>query len=146
MTVGRPLSLTGKSLRRLSVEGYHTVYTHSCLPCPLMIAQLGSIKHFSGQGMHRLHIILNLSYMLYVHMQVWKRITTTKRNYFSTNRHDAAKEILATEARLETLRNGMQDRENCIRRKRKHEKSDSVYWNESIRTQRRSTQTPSTYY
>ena len=86
--------------------------------------------------------IIATCFSVYTHAGVEKNNDDAKRNYFSSNRHDAAKEILATEARLETLRNGTQDRESCVRQKRKYEESDSVYWNESIRTQRQPTQSP----
>ena len=130
-----------EGFQRKDITPYMHIFAYHV---PVMIAQLGSIKHFSGQGMHRLHTILNHCYMLFVytHAGVEKNNDDAKRNYFSSNRHDAAKEILATEARLETLRNGTQDRESCVRQKRKYKKSDSVYWNESIRTQRQPTQSP----
>ena len=45
----------------------------------------------------------------------------------SSNRHDAADDILRAEARLEKLRRGTTEIESCVRQKRKNDKGDSGY-------------------
>ena len=46
---------------------------------------------------------------------VEKNNDDAKRNYFSSNKHDAAREILVTEARQEELRKETDDRDSCVR-------------------------------
>ena len=57
---------------------------------------------------------------------VEKNNDDAKRNYFSSNRHDAAGDILLTEARLEELQRGKYG--VCVRKKRAYEKTDDAYW------------------
>ena len=90
---------------------------------PEMVERLGSIKSFSGQGKF---------YFVYV------------THYFSSNKHDAAKEILVAEVRLEELMRGNSDRESCMRQKCKYVKSDTRYWVDGIRTSRRSASSSTT--
>ena len=77
-----------------------------------------------------LYIIFELNDALPIHLGVEKNNDDAKRNYYSSSRHDAAKEILHTEARLDQLR------DSCYRSKRKYEKVDSSYWDDGIRAQR----------
>ena len=59
---------------------------------------------------------------------VEKNNDDAKRNYFSSNRHDAAGDILRTETILEELRRGKFG--VCVRKKRAYEKTNDAYWNE----------------
>ena len=68
---------------------------------------------------------------------VEKNNDDAKRNYFSSNKHDAAREILVTEARQEELRKETDDRDSCVREKRRYVKSNSEYWTEGIRASRK---------
>ena len=61
---------------------------------------------------------------------VEKNNDDSKRNYFSSNRHDATAEILKTEARLETLASGTDTIPSCRREKRAYHKRDTGYWDE----------------
>ena len=54
----------------------------------------------------------------------------SKRHYFSSNKHDAASEIIRCEARLEMLCSGTKGFPSCERQKRPYQKHDSEYWNE----------------
>ena len=63
---------------------------------------------------------------------VEKNNDDAKRNYYSSNRHDAAGDILRAEARLEKLRRGTTEIESCVRQKRKYDKGDSGYWEDGI--------------
>ncbi len=55
-----------------------------------------------------------------------------RRNYFSSNHLDATKEILLTEARLDSL-------VDFRREKQEDKKTDDEYWSEEIFTKRRHT-------
>ena len=67
---------------------------------------------------------------------VEKNNDDAKRNYHSSNRHDAAGDILVTEARLEELRRGTTEFDSCVRNKRSYDKSDDGYWNEGMQVLR----------
>ena len=56
---------------------------------------------------------------------VEKNNDDSKRNYFSSNKWDAPKEILISEERISKFR-------NMARNKRKYTKRDTSYWEESI--------------
>ena len=71
------------------------------------------------------------------YLGVEKNNDDAKRNYFSSNKHDAAYEILVTEARLEELRKDTDDRSSCVREKRRYVKKDTAYWTEGIKTSRK---------
>ena len=62
------------------------------------------------------------------HAGVEKNNDDAKRNYFSSNRHNAAGDILLSEARLEDLRRGNEERDSCVRLKRSYEKRSVEYW------------------
>ncbi len=66
----------------------------------------GRIGQFSGQG-------------------VEKNNDDAKRHYYSGKRHDAARDILLTEARTEKLE---RDTPTCIRKKTEYTKRNSEYW------------------
>ena len=92
-------------------EGHHkscvTPYMHVfAYHVPDQIREHGNIRQFSGQG-------------------VEKNNDDAKRHYYSGNRHDAARDILLTEARMEKLE---RDTPTCIRRKREYTKRNSEYW------------------
>ena len=69
-------------------------------------------------------------------MIIWRlkknNFDDAKRSYFSNNRHDAAGDILLSEARLEDLRKGNEERDTCVRLKRSYEKRSVEYWTEGI--------------
>ncbi len=77
---------------------------------PDQIREHGNIRQFSGQG-------------------VEKKNDDAKRHYYSSNKHDAARDILMTEARMEKLE---RDTPTCIRRKREYTKCNSEYWEKTI--------------
>ena len=60
---------------------------------------------------------------------VEKNIDDAKRHYYSGNRHDAARDILLTEARIEKL---TWDTPTCVRTKRKYTKKNADYWEKEI--------------
>ena len=60
---------------------------------------------------------------------VEKNNDDSKRHYFSSNKHDAAGEIICCEARLEMLQNGIRGFPSCERKKRPYEKQNDEYWN-----------------
>ena len=65
---------------------------------------------------------------------VEKNNDDAKRHFFSGNRHDAAKDILVTEARLEHLEYEVP---TCVRQKRGYTKRDTDYWENGIRENRK---------
>ena len=79
------------------------------------IRQHGNIRQFSGQG-------------------VEKNNDDAKRHFYSGNRHNAARDIILTDARIEQLE---QDTPSCIRSKRKYSKHDSEYWEKTIMENRK---------
>ena len=64
----------------------------------------------------------------------------SKRHYFSSNKHDAASEIIHCEARLEMLCNGTKGFPSCERQKHPYQKHDSEYWNGGIQEAQRKRQ------
>ena len=54
----------------------------------------------------------------------------TKPNYYSSNRHDPAEDILRTEVRLEMLEEGSTQAQipSCIREKQPYRKRSASYW------------------
>ncbi|KAL5469472.1 hypothetical protein EMCRGX_G030729 [Ephydatia muelleri] len=97
------------SFLSIPAEGYQkarvTPYMH-CLAyhIPDQIRRYGNLRMFSGQG-------------------VEKHNDDAKRAYFSSNKWDAAAEIIKTEARVQCLR-------QFAAAKRPYQKHDSVYWEE----------------
>ena len=77
-------------------------------------------------------IIVEMCNYYYFYIGVEKNNDDAKQNYYSSNRHDAADNILRTEARLDKLRRGTPECESCVRQKRKYEKSDFGYWEGGI--------------
>ena len=59
---------------------------------------------------------------------VEKNNDNSKRHYFSSNKHDAAGEIIQCEATLEMLQNGIRGFPSC-ERKRPYQKQKDEYWN-----------------
>ena len=99
---------------------------------PEMIRKYGNLRQFSGQGMGT-YIAVN--YCLYMHIiGVEKNNDDAKHHYYSSNRHDAPKDILLTEARLEVLQ---RDEPKVVRKKRSYKKRSTEYWEKGITEQRR---------
>ena len=68
-------------------------------------------------------------YMYSFHVGVEKN-DTSKRNYFSSNRHNDPTEIIRSDFRLESLKRGVWDHGSCDCEKRKCTKKNDEYWNE----------------
>lgn len=117
------------------VQGYQrrniTPYMHIlAYHVPEMVRNNGNIKQFSGQGKPYLNYawfsdLLNFFCLLNIHFYcvfptagVEKNNDDSKRNYFSSNKWDAPKEILISEERISKLR-------NMARNKRKYTKRDT---------------------
>ena len=66
---------------------------------------------------------------------VEKNNDDAKRHYYSSNRHDAPRDILLTEARLEVLQ---REEPSVVREKRTYMKCNAEYWEKGIIEQRRS--------
>ena len=77
-------------------------------------------------------VITNTKYIMYSGVE--KNKDDAKRHYYSGNRHDAARDILLTEARIEQL---AWDTPTCVRRKRKYTKKNADYWEEGILEKRK---------
>ena len=93
---------------------------------------LGGIKRFSGQG-ESVTVSRRFMYQNNYHTKgTEKNNDDARRNYFSSNHLDATKEILLTEARLDSL-------VDFRREKRDYKKTDDEYWSEEIFTKRRRT-------
>ena len=114
------------------LQGYQkkhvTPYMHVLVyHIPGMLRRFGNIKQFSGQG-------------------VEKNNDDCKRNYFSSNRHDAATEIIKADVRLQTLDQGTAGLPSCRRVKRPYRKADTEYWEEGgiqqLRASKRQHPTP----
>jgi hypothetical protein len=73
--------------------------------------RIGNISQFSGQGKYFLYEILLIINVIYYRY----RKDDAKRHYYSGNRHDAARDILTSDARVETLQ---RETPSCIREKR----------------------------
>ena len=67
---------------------------------------------------------------IYLSTGVEKNNDTSKRNYFSSNRHDASAEIIRSDYRLEVLKRGAFGHPSCEREKRPYTKRDNEYWDE----------------
>ena len=59
---------------------------------------------------------------------VEKNNDTSKRNYFSSNKHDAPGEIIRSDYRLNELQWGVWRHPSCVREKRPYCKRDTDYW------------------
>ena len=59
---------------------------------------------------------------LFAPVGVEKNNDTSKNNYFSSNRHDAAVEIICSDYRLEQMRQGVWGHPSCVRVKRSYRK------------------------
>ena len=87
---------------------------------PEMIKKYGNIKQFSGQG--NLYVFENsIHNYLHNNLGVEKNNDDAKRNYFSSNMHDPANEVLQAEWRMEHT-------EEYRRRKRTYTKRNPDYW------------------
>ena len=112
-----------------------TPYIHMMTKhCPNQMRSLGGIKRFSGQGESVTVCLLkfcisNISHNI---KGTEKNNDDARRNYFSSNHIDLTKEILVTEARLESL-------VDFRREKRGYKKVGEEYWSEEIFTKRRHT-------
>lgn len=118
------------------VQGYQrrniTPYMHILVyHVPQMIRNNGNIKQFSGQGEPYLNYdslgfsVYRTFYCFFPTTGVEKNNDDSKRNYFSSNKWDAPKEILISEERISKLR-------NMARMKRKYTKKDTSYWEGTI--------------
>ena len=65
-----------------------------------------------------------------VHVGVEKNNDDLKRHYFSSNKMDAAGEIVRGDYRQETLRHGVCGHPSCHREKRAYNQKDEQYWKE----------------
>ena len=65
--------------------------------------------------------------LLFIGME--KNNDDSKQHYFSSNKHDAAGEIIRCKARLEMLRNGIRGFSSCERTKQPYEKQNYEYCN-----------------
>ena len=98
---------------------------------PGMLRRYGNLRQFSGQGKDSIVYLLELSLLIIsFDLGVEKNNDTAKRNYYSSNHWDAPREILVTEARIETLANGSANVPSCKREKRPYNKQDMAYWSE----------------
>ena len=73
--------------------------------------------------------------LLYVHVYMYlitsgveKNNDTSRRNYFSSNKHDAPGEIIRSDYRLNELQRGVWGHPSCVREKRPYCKRDTDYW------------------
>ena len=69
-------------------------------------------------------------YMYSFHVGVQKNDNTSKRNYFSSNRHNAPAEIIGSDFRLESLKRGVWGHGSCDPEKVKYTKKNDECWNE----------------
>ena len=79
---------------------------------------------------------LNIELFTSLFLGVEKNNDTAKRNYYSSNRWDAAKEILLSEARIEKMT------PVCSRKKRAYNKEDTEYWETKIVQSRQARRPP----
>ena len=93
---------------------------------PQQMRSFGGIIRFSGQGLDAFCIQRFMCTLL----DVEKNNDDARRNYMSSNHHDAPKEVLLTEVRQHTLR-------MYAREKRRYQKSANDYWERDILSQRR---------
>lgn len=98
---------------------------------PDMMRKYGNLRQFSGQGTYY-YIGLYIYCLLIIGVE--KNNDEAKHHYYSSNRHDGAKDILLTEARLEVLQ---RDEPRVIREKRPYNKRNTEYWEKGITEQRR---------
>ena len=61
-------------------------------------------------------------------IHVEKNNDDSKRHYFSSNKMDAAAEIVRSDYRLEVMRQGVWGHPSCQREKRKYTQCDEDYW------------------
>ena len=67
----------------------------------------------------------------YVHVLITlgvEKNDTSKRNYFSSDKHDAPGEIIRSDYRLNELQWGVWGQPSCVREKRPYCKRDTDYW------------------
>lgn len=75
-------------------------------------------------------VILCIRYVhVHTHVGVEKNNDDSKRHYFSSNKMDAAAEIVRCDYRLEAMRQGVWGHPSCHREKRKYTQRDDEYWN-----------------
>ena len=104
-----------------------TPYMHIlALHVPQQMEMWNGIKRFSGQG--TCIIVVSKVFNHTPIIGVEKNNDDARRNVFSSNQHDALKEILLTAARLETLA-------SYERQERTYTKHDD-YWDKDILTKR----------
>ena len=102
---------------------------------PTMLKSYGNLRQFSGQG-NRVEGTCTLYVQFHVHtcnlhsyhVGVEKKNDTSKRNYFSSNRHNAPAEIIKSDFRLESLKRGVSGHGSCECEKKEVHK-DNEYWN-----------------
>ena len=81
---------------------------------PEMIRKYGNLRQFSGQGMGT-YIAVN--YCLYMHIiGVEKNNDDAKHHYYSSNRHDAPKDILLTNTPFTLATENRSDRSGTVPR------------------------------
>ena len=73
--------------------------------------------------MHNIHV-----YNIICVSGVEKNNDTSKRNYFSSNKHDAPGEIIRSDYRLNKLQQGVCGHPTCVLEKRPYCKRDTDYW------------------
>lgn len=77
---------------------------------PEQVRVYGSIRRFSGQG-------------------VEKNNDIAKHHYYSGNRHDADRDILLTEARIDKI---VEDNPEVVRKVRQYNQKKTIWWTEQI--------------
>ena len=104
-----------------SVTRLHHTCTSWCTMLLRWCQDLGPSNHLAGKVNYILSVLIIVFIVLFIGVE--KNNDEAKRNYYSSNRHNAAKEIVVTEARLEQLR-----RDGCVRAKRSYNKTSTQYW------------------
>ena len=66
--------------------------------------------------------------MYLITLGVEKNDDTSKRNYFSSNKHEFPVEIIRNDYRLNELQRGVWGHSTCVREKRPYCKRDTDYW------------------
>ena len=124
------------------MQGYQrkrvTPYMHIMVyHVPKMLRVFGNIKQFSGQGKWNIWRLFTIHYfdfiIFFFGLGVEKNNDDSKRHYFSSNKHDAASEIIRCEARLEMLCSGTKGFPSCERQKCPYQKHDSIGMKEGSR-------------
>ena len=105
------------------MQGYQckhvTPYKHIMVfHMPKMLRVFSNIKQFSGQGKYNISLAVLVVFIsnMACCLSAWRRTMMTPS--FSSNKHNAAGEILQCEARLEIVQNGTRGFPSCERKKR----------------------------